>query len=244
MFTLDRVSKRFQGAAALDGITLAFESGRTSVLIGPSGCGKSTLLRLLIGLLLPDEGTLTFDGRPLAVASMRGLRHRMGYVIQQGGLFPHLTARDNITLMARHLGWRQEQIEPRLEVLAALTHFPADGLGRYPNELSGGQNQRVALMRALMLDPEVLLLDEPLGALDPMIRYELQEDLKQIFAALGKTVILVTHDLAEAAFLGHTIILMREGRILQIGRLAEMMDAPTEPFVEQFIRAQRNHFGP
>jgi osmoprotectant transport system ATP-binding protein len=241
MFVLDQVFKRYGQTTALDGVTLTFERGRTTALIGPSGCGKSTLLRLLIGLLTPDAGSVRFDAESLAVASLRRLRQRMGYVIQQGGLFPHLTARQNVTLMARHLGWSQARIAPRLADLVALTHFPADGLERYPSELSGGQNQRVALMRALMLDPEALLLDEPLGALDPMIRYELQEELKQVFATLGKTVVLVTHDLAEAAFLGHTLVLMRAGRIVQVGCLADLMTAPAEPFVEQFIRAQRSH---
>jgi osmoprotectant transport system ATP-binding protein len=152
-----------------------------------------------------------------------------------------MTARENVTLMAAHLGWSPQRIAPRLAELAELTRFPLDGLDRYPLELSGGQNQRVSLMRALMLDPEVLLLDEPLGALDPMIRYELQDDLKQVFAALGKTVIIVTHDLAEAAFLAETIVLMRDGHVVQAGTLRDMVGAPAEPFVEQFIRAQRSH---
>ncbi|MBK1721369.1 ATP-binding cassette domain-containing protein [Thiocystis violacea] len=241
MFTLSQVSKHYQDKAALAGVDLSIAPGRTTVLIGPSGCGKSTLLRLLIGLGEPDSGQLDFDGQPLRASTLPAQRLRMGYVIQQGGLFPHLKAGENVVLMARHLGWSDQRIQERLDLLARLTHFPADGLERYPNELSGGQNQRVALMRALMLDPEVLLLDEPLGALDPMIRFELQEDLKEVFQALGKTVVLVTHDLAEATFFGHSIVLMRAGRILQIGTLEEMVAAPAEPFVEQFIRAQRSH---
>ena len=241
MFELVQVSKRYAGAAALEAIHLSIPPGRTTVLIGPSGCGKSTLLRLLIGLTEPDAGEVRFDGRPLRASDIAAQRLRMGYVIQQGGLFPHLTARANVVLMAEHLGWPEPRIQERLAELTRLTHFPADGLERYPSELSGGQNQRVALMRALMLDPEVLLLDEPLGALDPMIRFELQEDLKEVFEVLGKTVVLVTHDLAEATFLGHSIVLMRAGRILQVGRLAEMVESPAEPFVEHFIRAQRSH---
>lgn len=241
MLTLHAVRKTFQGKPALDGVDLEIDPGRTTVLIGPSGCGKSTLLRLLIGLAEPDAGSVRFDGQALSDANIAALRLRMGYVIQQGGLFPHLTAGANVTLMAEQLGWDAGRIRQRLAQLSDLTHFPRDGLGRYPSELSGGQNQRVALMRALMLDPEVLLLDEPLGALDPMIRYELQQDLKEIFAALHKTVVLVTHDLAEAAFLGQRIVLMRDGRILQSGTLKDMMVEPAEPFVEQFIRAQRSH---
>jgi osmoprotectant transport system ATP-binding protein len=242
MFALDRVSKRYQLSHAVERVTLAFVPRTTTVLIGPSGCGKSTLLRLLIGLILPDEGTVTFDGAPLDRTRIPGVRQRVGYVIQQGGLFPHLSARENVTLMARHLRWSERRIASRLNDLVALSHFPAAALDRYPGELSGGQNQRLGLMRALMLDPEVLLLDEPLGALDPMIRFELQEELRQVFATLGKTVIMVTHDLAEAAFLGHHIVLMRGGRVVQCGVLRDMIDAPAEPFVEQFIRAQRSHF--
>ncbi|TVQ43845.1 MAG: ATP-binding cassette domain-containing protein, partial [Gammaproteobacteria bacterium] len=135
------------------------------------------------------------------------------------------------------------RIDARLETLRALTHFPASGLVRYPAELSGGQNQRVALMRALMLDPEALLLDEPLGALDPMIRHELQEELAEIFARLGKTVVLVTHDLAEAAFLGDTLVLMRAGRIVQQGSAEALRSSPADAFVERFLRAQRGFAG-
>ena len=163
----------------------------------------------------------------------------MGYVIQEGGLFPHLTAAANVTLMARHLEWPPDRLQTRLQALAALTQFPAEALGRYPVQLSGGQRQRVSLMRALMLDPDVLLLDEPLGALDPMIRADLQTDLKRIFQQLHKTVVLVTHDLGEAAFLGDVIVLMRAGEIVQQGPLAELLQTPAEPFVTDFINAQR-----
>lgn len=241
MFQVDRLSKRYADTIALDAVTLTFAPGRTTALIGPSGCGKSTLLRILIGLIQPDSGLVLFDGQPLNAATVRQARQRMGYVIQQGGLFPHLTARQNLALMAQHLGWDRGRIAARVAALAELTHFPPAGLDRYPLELSGGQNQRVSLMRALMLEPRVLLLDEPLGALDPMIRFELQEDLKQVFAALGKTVVIVTHDLAEAGFLAQTIVLMRAGRVVQIGSLRDMVSAPAEPFVEQFVRAQRSH---
>ncbi|MGB5832094.1 MAG: ATP-binding cassette domain-containing protein [Thiohalocapsa sp.] len=244
MFQIDQVTKRYADTAALDGITLRIEPGRTTALIGPSGCGKSTLLRTLIGLIAPDAGFVRFDGQRLDASTMASARRRMGYVIQQGGLFPHLTGRQNVALMAGHLGWDRRRIDARLAELAELTHFPIDGLDRYPLELSGGQNQRVSLMRALMLDPEVLLLDEPLGALDPMIRFDLQEDLKQVFSALRKTVAVVTHDLAEAGFLAQTIVLMRSGRIVQVGSLLDMVGAPAEPFVEQFVRAQRSHLEP
>ena len=141
--------------------------------------------------------------------------------------------------MAEHLGWSSHRVSSRIEDLAGLTHFPFDGLDRFPLQLSGGQQQRVSLMRALMLDPEVLLLDEPLGALDPMIRFDLQNDLREIFSRLGKTVVMVTHDLGEAAFFGDTIVLLRDGQIVQKGTLREMLGAPADEFVTRFIQAQR-----
>ena len=241
MFRLDQVSKTFQHTPALDRVSLEVAPGKTTVLIGPSGCGKSTLLRLLIGLIKPDQGTVFFDGLALDAATIPAIRRRLGYVIQQGGLFPHLTARQNVTVMADYHGWEAGRIEARIAELAGLTHFPADALDRYPGELSGGQNQRVALMRALFLDPDVLLLDEPLGALDPMIRFDLQQDLREVFGTLGKTVVMVTHDLAEAAYFGHAIVLMRDGRIVQRGTLADMTSSPADEFVGRFIRAQRDH---
>jgi osmoprotectant transport system ATP-binding protein len=163
----------------------------------------------------------------------------MGYVIQEGGLFPHLTVRSNVTVMARWLRRDAAWIDNRLGELAQLVRLPPQLMTRFPAELSGGQRQRVSLMRALMLDPDLLLLDEPLAALDPMIRYELQQELKAIFVELGKTVVMVTHDIAEAAFFGQTLVLMRDGRIVQTGTLRELAQSPAEPFVEQFISAQR-----
>jgi osmoprotectant transport system ATP-binding protein len=163
----------------------------------------------------------------------------MGYVVQDGGLFPHLTAGSNVTLMARYLGWSEERITSRLEELTVLTQLPRDGLDRYPAELSGGQRQRVSLMRALMLDPELLLLDEPMGALDPMIRSELQAELRAIFRRLGKTVVFVSHDLGEAAYLGDHLVLLRAGRVVQQGTFADLTDRPVEPFVTAFVNAQR-----
>jgi osmoprotectant transport system ATP-binding protein len=167
------------------------------------------------------------------------MRQQMGYVIQEGGLFPHLTIRDNVSVMARYLRRDDDWIGHRLAELAELVRLPTELMSRFPAELSGGQRQRVSLMRALMLDPKLLLLDEPLGALDPMIRYELQRELKSIFAQLGKTVVMVTHDIAEAAFFGHTLVLMRDGRIVQSGPFRTLARSPAEPFVEQFITAQR-----
>jgi osmoprotectant transport system ATP-binding protein len=239
VFELEGVAKSYAGRPALQPTTLALPRGQTLALLGPSGCGKSTLLRLMLGLLQPDEGVVRFDGAPLAAHDLPALRRRLGYVVQGGGLFPHLTAEGNATQVARHLGWPAPRRAARLAELAALTRFPPEALARFPAELSGGQAQRVSLMRALFLEPEVLLLDEPLGALDPITRYELQGDLKAVFARLGKTVVLVTHDLGEAAYLARTIALMREGRIVQLGPYEALERAPAEAFVSRFLQAQR-----
>jgi osmoprotectant transport system ATP-binding protein len=239
MLTLSRVSKRYGKTAALAPVDLHVAAGETRVLIGPSGCGKSTLLRLIAGLIQPDTGAITFEGDILSAANLLQARRRMGYVIQEGGLFPHLTVRANVTIMARYLRRDPDWIISRLEQLTRLVQLPAELLERYPVELSGGQRQRVSLMRALMLDPDLLLLDEPLGALDPMIRYQLQQELKIIFAKLNKTVVMVTHDIAEAAFFGGTLTLMREGHVVQTGSFKQLAQNPAEPFVEAFISAQR-----
>ncbi len=239
MFLLRDVEKSFDARPALGPLSLETPAGRTTVLIGPSGCGKSTLLRLLVGLIRPDAGAVLFDGEPVTPASARSARLRVGYVIQDGGLFPHLTARGNVTLMARYLGRDRALTARRVDELAELTRFPPEGLDRYPNQLSGGQRQRVGLMRALLLDPDALLLDEPLGALDPLVRAELQDELKGIFDALGKTVVLVTHDLGEAAFFADRIVLLRDGRIVQQGSPADLWRHPADPFVTRFVQAQR-----
>ena len=239
MLILSSVTKRYNDTIVLAPTDLQVPAGETTVLIGPSGCGKSTLLRLIVGLIQPNTGNITLGGTKLEPANLLNMRQRMGYVIQEGGLFPHLTVRDNVTVMARYLRRDADWIAHRLADLAQLVRLPLNLMSRFPAELSGGQRQRVSLMRALMLDPELLLLDEPLGALDPMIRYELQQELKSIFAKLGKTVVMVTHDIAEAAFFGHTLVLMREGRIVQTGPFKALARTPAEPFVTQFINAQR-----
>jgi osmoprotectant transport system ATP-binding protein len=236
---LQSVSKRYGASQALTPTSLDVDADRTTVLIGPSGCGKTTLLRLMIGLLAPDAGRVLFRGEALTPANARGKRVQMGYVVQDGALFPHLTATENVCLMADHLGWDRARQTARVRELAELVRLPADVLARYPAEISGGQRQRVGLMRALMLDPALLLLDEPLGALDPLVRADLQDDLAAIFAQLGKSVVLVTHDLDEAAFFGHTIVLLREGRIEQRGDLADLVERPVDPFVTRFVNAQR-----
>ena len=240
LLELRGVSKAYNGRPALRTTNLTIPVGQTTVLIGPSGCGKSTLLRLLLGLIRPDTGSVLFNGGQVEVDNALELRRRMGYVVQDGGLFPHLTARENIGLLASYVGWTEARLHARLKELIDLTRFPPDGLDRYPVQLSGGQRQRVSLMRALMLDPDVLLLDEPLAALDPIVRFDLQADLRRIFRALGKTVVLVTHDLGEAGFFGDLIVLLRDGQIVQQGTLTDLTGKPADPFVTRFVQAQRS----
>jgi osmoprotectant transport system ATP-binding protein len=240
MLEVREVVKVFAGRTALGPIDLVAPAGKNTVLIGPSGCGKSTLLRLLNGLLEPDGGTVHFDGAKVTQHSALAVRRRMGYVIQDGGLFPHLTARGNAALLAGYLGWDRARIDARVAELAGLVRLPEELLDRYPAQLSGGQRQRVSLMRALMLDPPVLLLDEPMGALDPIVRSELQEDLRAVFRSLGKTVVLVTHDIGEAWFFGDVLVLLRSGSIVQQGTLDDLMERPADEFVTRFLNAQRS----
>lgn len=239
MFDLRQVAKRYGGLTALHPLDLDVERGKTLVLIGPSGSGKSTLLRLLAGLDAPSAGAVLFNGSAFGPDSPPDARQRIGYVVQGGGLFPHLTARENAGLVARHLGWDTARREARAQELAALVHLPAAALDRYPVQLSGGQSQRVSLMRALMLDPDVLMFDEPLGALDPITRHELQTDLRAIFRRLHRTVIVVTHDLGEAAYFADRILLMKDGRVLQDGAPRDLIERPADEFAARFVRAQR-----
>ena len=231
------VAKRYGAGAALERTSLTLGAG-VNVLLGPSGSGKSTLLRLITGLARPSAGEVRLWGQIVSPRTIGALRRRLGYVIQEGGLFPHLTAGANVTLAARYFGWDEGRIEARIEELSALTRFPRDGLTRFPAQLSGGQRQRVSLMRALMLGPELLLLDEPLGALDPMIRADLRADLLAIFRALRQIVVLVTHDLAEAEFFADRVVLLRDGRVVQEGSLRDLVERPADPFVTRFVSAQ------
>ncbi len=237
---LENISKTFDSDNVLKNLSLKIEEGEITVLIGPSGCGKSTLIRIITGLIKAEEGKVLIDNSELNESNYLNVRRKIGYVIQDGGLFPHLTAFQNVSIVANYIGWEKERITKRVEELSSLTKFPFGGLKRFPAELSGGQKQRVSLMRALMLDPQFLLLDEPLAALDPLIRYDLQGDLKEIFQSLKKTVLLVTHDLNEAIFFGDTIVLMREGEIIQKGKINDFINSPSDEFVTRFIKAQRS----
>lgn len=240
VFSLAGVSRAWGEVRAVDDVNLDFRRERTTILIGSSGSGKSTVLRLLIGLEWPDAGKVRCEGEPLQRARVLEVRRRVGYVIQEGGLFPHLTVLGNLALLPHHLGWNRARIRDRAIELAELTHLHEHQFERFPAELSGGQRQRVALMRALMLDPPTLLLDEPLGALDPLVRHGLQEELRDIFKRLDKTVIMVTHDLAEAAFFSSRLVLMRRGHVIQDGSIDDFRREPADDFVREFLAAHRD----
>ncbi len=239
MIDIEHVSKAYDGPV-LEDVSLSVDAGTTLSLIGPSGCGKSTLLRIIMDLVAADSGRVLIDGEMMTADNRLALRRRMGYVIQSGGLFPHLSARQNLTLVTDFLGWDARRTRERITELCRLTGIDGGLLERRPERLSGGQAQRISLMRALMLDPPILLMDEPLGSIDPLVRHELQGDLRRIFRQLGKTVLLVTHDLGEAAFLGDRVALMHGGRLIQEGTARELIERPATSFVERFVTAQRS----
>ncbi len=242
MIALENITKAYGNTAVIDDLSLLVESGSTTVLIGPSGCGKSTTLKCINGLVLPEKGSVIINNQNINDYDIFSLRTKIGYVIQDGGLFPHLTAYENVSILASYLGWGKQSISERLGELCELTKFPCEALNRFPVQISGGQRQRVSLMRALMLNPDILLMDEPLAALDPIIRYDLQNDLKQIFNTLNKTVILVTHDINEADFFGDKIVLIKDGSVVQEGTLKQFVEYPSNSFVTKFISAQRKKY--
>lgn len=238
MIRLDQVTKRYAGGG-IGPLSLEVGARTTVALVGPSGSGKSTVLRLLVGLLSPDAGQVYVADQPVRADTAPSIRLRIGYLIQEGGLFPHLSARDNSVIVARYLGWPSDRIEARLGELAELARLPAGLLDRYPAQLSGGERQRVALVRALFLDPDVILLDEPLGALDALVRTKLQDELRQMFRALAKTVIFVTHDLAEAVFVADEIVVMGGGVIVERGSPDAVVHRPQSELTASLLAAYR-----
>jgi osmoprotectant transport system ATP-binding protein len=238
MIALRGVTKRFGERAAVDHVSIEFRSHATHVVLGSSGSGKSTVLRLILGLLWPDTGEIVVDNTPVGPTTRAALLQRMGYVVQEGGLYPHLTTYQNAALAAEPHRWSPARVRQRVTHLAQMVGFDDAILGLYPAQLSGGQRQRAGLMRALMLDPPMLLLDEPLGALDPIVRADLQTQLGRLFQDLRKTVLLVTHDIREAMILGETVTLMTAGRVVQHGTFDDLLRQPADPFVTEFLKAQ------
>lgn len=238
MIKLTNIKKEFGGQAVLKGVSFSIPTGQTYALVGSSGSGKSTVLRIIMGLIHPDSGEFDVDVPGADTSKALGFQ-TVAYVPQDGGLFPHMTAMENIALPASLRGWSNERIRARIEQLLELVPLNSDLFDRLPRQLSGGQRQRISLIRALLLDPPILLLDEPFGALDPLIRFELQSEMKSLFKRLKKTVVFVTHDMGEAGFLASQLIVMREGQVVQTGQLQELLDSPKDPFVEAFLKTYR-----
>jgi osmoprotectant transport system ATP-binding protein len=239
MLELQNIFKTFEGRVVLADVNLTVPKGVTHALIGSSGSGKTTLLRITLGLIPFDKGYVKINDQALLSFTQIEWAYRIGYVPQDGGLFPHINAKSNVALIAKLRGWPKAKIDERVEELRKLVDLDPELLTHFPREMSGGQKQRVAIMRAAMMDPAVMLLDEPMAALDPLIRRSLQQELKSIFQRLGKTVLLVTHDLGEAEYLAEQITLLHEGKIVQSGSYRELLKNPASPFVSQFINAQR-----
>ena len=221
---------------AVRDLDLVVDAGETHCLNGTSGCGKTTTLRLVNRLEEPSRGHVLVGGRDVAEVDVIRLRRGIGYVIQTGGLFPHLTVAQNVGVLCELEGWARDETTRRVRDLLELVNLPAERFaGRYPDELSGGQRQRVGIARALALDPDTMLMDEPFGALDPITRAQLHEELQPLFRQLDKTVLLVTHDLAEAFRLGHRVSIMDRGRVLQTGTPDDLTQRPATPFVAEFV---------
>jgi osmoprotectant transport system ATP-binding protein len=236
MIVFEEVSKFHGATAAVDGLSLSIPSGEICALVGPSGSGKSTTLRLINRLLEPDTGRICIEGEDIALLPPVALRRRIGYVIQSIGLFPHWTVARNIATVPTLLGWPAARIAARVEELLNLVGLEAGSFaGRFPHALSGGQQQRVGVARALAADPEVLLMDEPFGALDPISRDDIQQQLLRIQAVTRKTIVLVTHDIDEALRLADRIAVLQQGRLVQMDRPASLLRHPADDFVRSFV---------
>jgi osmoprotectant transport system ATP-binding protein len=242
VITLKGLTKRFPGEArpAVDSLSLEVREGETCVLIGPSGCGKTTTMRMINRMIEPDAGTIEVAGRDVTHADPIELRRSIGYVIQQIGLFPHMTIADNVATVPRLLGWDASRIASRVDELLALVDMdPSVYRGRFPRELSGGQRQRVGVARALAADPPVMLMDEPFGAIDPITRGRLQEEFLRIQQRLRKTIVFVTHDIDEAIRMGDRIAILRAGRLVQYDTPEAILARPGDAFVEEFVGTDR-----
>jgi osmoprotectant transport system ATP-binding protein len=234
MISVDNLSKQYDATTVVDRVSMSIERNSITVIVGTSGSGKSTLLRMINRLVEPTSGRVLIDGNDTAAEPPHLLRRRIGYVIQGHGLFPHRTVAENIATVPRLLGWEAARIRARVdELLQVFQLEPAEFAGKFPHQLSGGQQQRVGVARALAAEPAVLLMDEPFGALDPIIRAKAQEDLLDIQRRFGTTIVLVTHDMDEAFRLGQRVAVMSHGCMLQYDRPAVLLTRPADPFVSR-----------
>jgi osmoprotectant transport system ATP-binding protein len=239
MIAVNNITKTFDDHIAVDNVSFTVEEGETLVLLGRSGSGKTTLLKMINRLIEPGSGEIRINGMRTQDGSPEELRRKIGYVFQNTGLFPHYTIAENIAIVPRLLGWDKEKIRRRARSLMEELHLPAAYLSSYPHQLSGGEQQRVGLARALAADPPILLMDEPFGALDPITRTSLQKDFKGLDELKSKTIILVTHDIREAFELADRICLMDKGRIIQTGRPQDLLFHPADEYVRDFFGDQR-----
>ncbi len=242
MIELRNVSKNFAATPAVADISLKIESGALFVLVGPSGCGKSTVLRMINAMILPDQGQIEIHGQDIRATEPEKLRRGIGYVIQSAGLFPHWTAADNILAVPRLLKWSPSKCATRLDALVAMLGIDPALLKRYPKQLSGGQQQRIGVARALAADPDIILMDEPFAALDPVSRVALQHEISGIHAQSGKTIVFVTHDMDEALRLATGMAVMSNGRLIQAGTPASILLAPADDFVRDFLGGEALQF--
>ncbi len=243
MITLDGLTKAFGAGAppAVDALSLTIKAGEICVLIGPSGCGKTTTMRMINRMVEPDSGRIDVGGRDVTRMDAVELRRSIGYVIQQVGLFPHMTIGENIATVPKLLGWEAPRTARRVDELLALVHMaPGQYRDRFPRELSGGQKQRVGVARALAADPPVMLMDEPFGAIDPVTRASLQDEFLRILRDLGKTIVFVTHDIDEAIKMGSRIAILRAGKVVQYDTPQRILAHPADAFVEAFIGDDRS----
>ena len=240
MLTFEHISKNYRQNKVLHDISFTVEDGEITVLIGPSGCGKTTCLKMVNRLIKPSEGRILLNGADIADEDPIALRRRMGYVIQQTGLFPHMTVQENIEIIPRLEKWPEEKIKARTEEMMEMIGLPAqDYLWRYPTQLSGGQQQRIGVARAFEGDPEIILMDEPFSALDPITRGQLQEQLLDLQHRLKKTIIFVTHDMDEAIKIADKICIMDGGKILQYDTPEQILKNPADDFVRSFVGQKR-----
>lgn len=239
MIAVKNLSKHFGQVKAVDDISFDIAEGETMVLLGTSGCGKTTTLKMINRLIEPTKGNIAVNGKSIYEQGPEVLRRGIGYVLQNNGLFPHYTVAENMAIVPQLLGWDKKQIQDRTDELIQKLHLQKEHLNVYPDQLSGGQQQRVGLARALMADPPVLLMDEPFGALDPVTRFKIRREFKQLDELKRKTIIMVTHDVQEAFELGDRICLMDKGRIIQTGTPAELLFKPANNFVKEFLKEQR-----